>query len=209
MPEVSAYPRFAEAYVRMSRLADERGAAEHRQRLLGGLAGRVLEVGAGNGLNFAHYPVSVTEVVAVEPDPYLRGHAERAAGEAQVPVRVVDGDAAHLPGADGEFDAVVYSLVLCSVPDPAAALAEARRILRPGGQVRVYEHVRNRNPLAGAVQDLITPLWQRFGGGCHPNRDTERALRRAGFTVDSVRFGFRPAPWFPPVPHIIATGRTG
>jgi ubiquinone/menaquinone biosynthesis C-methylase UbiE len=169
--------------------------------------GCVLEAGAGNGQNFAHYPASVAEVLAVEPDPYLREYAERAAKRAKVPVRVVDGDAEHLPAGDGEFDAAVYSLVLCSVPDPAAALAEARRILRRGGQLRFYEHVRSENPMAGTVQDLITPVWKRFGGGCHPNRDTGKALRQAGFSVDCERFGFRPAPWFPPVPHLLGTAR--
>ncbi|WP_246127550.1 class I SAM-dependent methyltransferase [Amycolatopsis rhizosphaerae] len=191
--------------MRISEASDRRGSAAHRERMLAGLSGRVIEVGAGNGRNFAHYPSTVVEVVAVEPDPYLRGHAERAAARASVPIRVVDGDAEHLPAEDAEFDAAVFSLVLCSVPDVDSALTEAWRVLRPGGEARFYEHVRDENLLLGGIQDLITPLWKRLGGGCHPNRDTETALRRAGFAVDSERFAFRPMAWLPPSAHILGT----
>ena len=121
----------------MSAEADERGITEEtRRRLVAGLAGRVVEVGAGNGRMFAHYPGSVAEVVAVEPDDTLRALAERAAAHAPVPVRVVDGDADHLPLPDAAADAVVTSLVLCSVPDQASALAEILRVLRRGGELR-------------------------------------------------------------------------
>ena len=126
-------------YPRCAARADARGAAEHRRRLVAGLSGRVIEVGAGHGANFAHYPAGVTEVVAVEPEPTLRGLAEKAARAAAVRVSVLDGTAEALPG-DG-YDAAVTSLVLCSVPDQATALAEIRRVLRPGGELRFYEHV--------------------------------------------------------------------
>src|SRR5690242_14487622 len=115
------HPRFARFWMKMSPKAEEKGVAEHRDDLLAGLSGRVLELGAGNGLNFAHYPRAVTEVVAVEPEPTLREAALKAAGEAPVPVKVVDGLADRLPSEDGEFDAAVTSLVLCSVPDQASA----------------------------------------------------------------------------------------
>src|ERR1700754_3670254 len=114
---------------------EERGNRELRRELLAGLSGRVLEVGAGTGLNFPHYPASVGEVVAVEPEPYLCARAEAAAGTAPVPVRVTGGTAAELPAAGGEFDAVVISGLLCSVRDVAAALTEFARVLRPGGPV--------------------------------------------------------------------------
>jgi ubiquinone/menaquinone biosynthesis C-methylase UbiE len=134
-------PRFARMYPKAAARADRRGASEHRRRLLQDLGGQVVEVGAGNGLNFAHYPPIVTEVIAIEPEPTLRALAQHAAAEAPVPVSVHDGTADTLPLADGEMDAAVASLVLCSVPDQARALAELHRVLRPGGELRFYEHV--------------------------------------------------------------------
>src|SRR4051812_30752916 len=125
------HPFFARLWIKSSPKAEQRGVADHRDDLLAGLSGRVLELGAGNGLNFAHYPPEVTEVVAVEPEPTLRTAAEEAARDAPVPVRVVDGLADRLPVGDGEFDAAVASLVLCSVPDQADALVELRRVIRP------------------------------------------------------------------------------
>lgn len=124
--------------------------AEQRRATVDGLTGRVLEVGAGGGLMFTHYPRGVTAVVATEPEPYLRRRAELAARRAPAPVTVGDAVAERLPFADGEFDAVVFALVLCSVRDQAAALAEARRVLAPGGQVRFLEHVRPTGDGAGA-----------------------------------------------------------
>lgn len=200
------HPRFARQYLKIAAEADHRGGSAHRGRLLDGLTGRVLEVGAGQGRNFAHYPDTVTEVVAVEPDDTLRTAAQRAAAQAHVPVTVRAGHAGELPGEDGEFDAVVFSLVLCSVDDQAAALAESARVLRPDGQVRFYEHVRSRHRIAGLLEDAITPLWRRMGGGCHPNRDTEAAIRAAGFTIEHVdRFGFAFSPMVPRTAHIIGT----
>src|SRR5919201_6608396 len=121
-------PLFARLYTRLSGGAEKRGAAEHRDENLAGLSGRVIEIGAGNGLNFTHYPREVEEVMAVEPEPYLRARAREAAADAPVKVTVVDGTADRLPAQDGEFDAAVTSLVLCTVPNPARALAEVRRV---------------------------------------------------------------------------------
>src|SRR5262249_9440351 len=155
--------------------SERRGTAEHRDRVLAGLTGRVIEIGAGNGLNFGHYPETVTEVVAVEPDDTLRKMAEAAADLARVRVRVVAGHATELPADDASFDAAVASLVLCSVSDVGGALAEMRRVLKPGGELRFFEHVRSNRLVFGMLQDAITPLWSRAGGGCHPNRDTAAA----------------------------------
>ncbi|MEO3794193.1 class I SAM-dependent methyltransferase [Nonomuraea sp. B10E15] len=201
-------PRFARAYERMSAESERSGTAEHRQRLLAGLAGRVVEIGAGNGMNFRHYPPEVREVVAVEPEDVLRSAAERAAGGVTVPVRVVAGHAGALPVEDGGFDAAVVSLVLCSVPDEAAALAEVRRVLRPGGELRFYEHVRSRGTVLGLLQDLVTPLWRVVAGGCRPNRDTARAIRESGLVIEEhARFSHKPVPSTPALPHILGRAR--
>ena len=178
------HPRFARAYERISREAETRGTGEHRARMLDGVAGRVIEVGAGNGLNFGHYPPAVTEVVAVEPEDLLRATAARAAADARVPVTVVTGHADRLPAEDASFDVAVVSLVLCSVPDPVTALTEVRRVLRPGGQLRFYEHVRSQRALLGLLEDLVTPVWSRAAGGCHLNRDLTASIRAAGFAID-------------------------
>ncbi len=182
---------------------------EHRHRLLAGLSGRVVEVGAGNGLNFPHYPSAVTEVLAVEPEPYLRAKAEQAAATAPVPVRVVDGLADSLPAEHGSFDAGVASLVLCSVAEPAAALAELHRVIRPGGQLRFYEHVRAKDPGHARSQDRINRLWPRFAGGCHPNRDTPAAIEAAGFEIERCdRFKFKPVIGMKAIePHVIGIAR--
>lgn len=197
-------PRFARAYLRLAPRADEHGVGAHRDRLLAGLSGVVCEVGAGQGLNFARYPATVSRVIAVEPEPTLRVAAREAARAAQVPVGVVAADAGSLPLADAGCDAVVASLVLCSVDDLAAVLAEVARVLRPGGTLTFYEHVRSSHALVGAVEDLATPLWTRLAGGCHPNRDTPRAISEAGFTLTALdRFGYSPGGLVPPTAHVI------
>ncbi|MFG1942689.1 class I SAM-dependent methyltransferase [Nonomuraea sp. NPDC048826] len=201
------HPRFARAYDRMSRQA-EATTGELRARLLAGLSGRVLEVGAGNGLSFPHYPSGVREVVAVEPDDLLRAAAERAAATAPVPVRVVPGHAGALPAEDGTFDAAVASLVLCTVPDQAAALAELRRVLKPGGELRFFEHVRSGRPVRGLLQQLITPVWSLVAGGCHPARDTAAAIAAAGLTIEEHdRFAHQPLPGSPRLTHILGRAR--
>jgi SAM-dependent methyltransferase len=201
------HPLFARLYALTSPGMERKGVAEHRAEMLAGIAGRVLELGAGNGLNFAHYPAAVTDVVAVEPEPYLRERATGAAAEAPVPVTVVAGRADALPAADGAFDAAVASLVLCTVPDQAAALAELRRVLRPGGALHFYEHVVGRGRL-GATQRCIdrSGIWPRVAGGCHSARDTAAAIAANGFAIERCRrFGFPIGPI--PVPHVIGVAR--
>lgn len=180
-----------------------------RRELLAGLSGRVLELGPGNGLNFAHYPGEVRLLVGVEPEPYLRARAAEAASRAPVPALVVGGLAGELPVADSSFDAAVVSGVLCSVPDVQRALADLARVLRPEAELRFYEHVRSASPLKGRFQDLADLLWPRLMGGCHPNRDTAAAIERAGYGPLSFReFVFPPGSRLCPVgPRILGRAR--
>jgi ubiquinone/menaquinone biosynthesis C-methylase UbiE len=206
-----ARPRFARMYLRNASNAEERGATDHRRRLLEGLNGAVVEVGAGHGLNFPHYPPEVTEVTAVEPEPTLRSAAEKAAERASIPVWVVGGVADDLPLDDGSTDAAVASLVLCSVPDQRHALAEIRRVLRPGGQLRFYEHVIPRSqPKRLLLQALDrSGIWPAISGGCHPARDTTEAIMEAGFEIEEIeRFGFAAQRFEPQIPHILGRARS-
>jgi len=172
----------------MSPGAERAGFDRLRQEALEGLGGRVIEVGAGHGLNFRHYPASVTEVLAVEPEPYLRRRAVEAAEEAPTRVTVVDATADALPAAAGEFDAAVASLVLCTVPDQGRALDEMRRVLRPGGELRFLEHVVADTPRLAAIQQWCDRrLWPLMSGGCRCGLDTAVAIREAGFEIEALR----------------------
>jgi ubiquinone/menaquinone biosynthesis C-methylase UbiE len=203
-------PRFARMYLRNAPSAEERGATDHRRRLLEGLSGTVVEIGAGHGLNFPHYRPEVSEVVAVEPEPTLRGQAETAAEEAGVPIRVLAGVADELPLEDQSADAAVASLVLCSVPDQRGALAEIRRVLRPGGELRFYEHVIPRGQPKRLMLQVIdrSGIWPAIAGGCHPARETTEAIMQAGFDIEEIeRFGFAPQRFQPLIPHILGRAR--
>lgn len=186
------HPLFARLWAAASPRLDEQGGGAITDRLLGGLEGRVVEVGAGAGRLFGHYPASVVEVVAVEPEPYLRGRARAAARAAAVPVAVVDGTARALPLSDDSCQAAVASLVLCSVDDQAAALAELHRVLAPGGVLRFFEHVVATGRWHHRLQRALdATVWPRLGAGCHTARDTLAAVERAGFTLGDVeRFHF-------------------
>lgn len=203
-----SHPIFARLYERLSHLMEPE-VGQHRAELLAGLSGRVIEVGAGNGMNFPHYPPEVSEVLAVEPEPRLRAAAMRQAGSVRVPVRVVGGVAELLPAEDASFDAAVASLVLCSVSDQRQALAELLRVLRPSGQLRFYEHVRSRQPRLARVQQATDLLWPFFAGGCHTSRDTVAAIEGAGFQLERMsRFRFPPSRFFiPSSPHVLGVAR--
>jgi Methyltransferase domain len=151
-------------YEQLSAESERRGTARHRGRALAGLTGQVIEVGAGNGMNFSHYPDTVTNVVAIEPEDYLRALAERAAAAAPVPVRVLAGHATALPVGE--------------------------------------------KPWFGLLEDAITPLQSRIGGGCHPNRDTAAAIRAAGFDIEELdRFYYAPVRFYPSHAHILGRAR--
>jgi ubiquinone/menaquinone biosynthesis C-methylase UbiE len=202
------HPLFARVYARVGHLMDAE-IGDHRRRLLTGLRGRVLEVGAGNGLNFPHYPVTVTQVLAVEPEPHLRRLAQAAARQAPVPIRVVAGTAEALPARDATVDAVVASLVLCTVADPDQALAEIGRVLRPGGRLRFYEHVRATDPRLARWQDRLERPWGWLVGGCHPNRDTPAAITAAGLQLVALdRFDLAAMPALAR-PHVLGVAERG
>lgn len=202
------HPIFARVWARATP-GLERELGPLRRELMGGLEGRVLEIGAGNGMNFGHYPSSVEEVVALEPEPYLRAKAQAAAGEVAVRVVVRDGNAAELPPDLGGFDAAVACLVLCSVPDQAAALAQLRRVLRPGGELRFLEHVLGTSPRKARVQRALdrSGAWPRMAGGCHCARDTVAAIEAAGFAIEQVREPDAGAAWLHTNPHVLGTAR--
>lgn len=209
------HPRFAKFYSRVSVAMDRAGMAAHRARLLEGLRGEVAEIGAGNGLNFRHYPAAVTRLVAVEPEPNMRLRTALAAREVSrdLHVAVVGGVAERLPLADASCDAVVVSLVLCSVTDQQAALAEIRRVLRPGGEFRFLEHVRSRGRLAALGQRALdATVWPRVGAGCHCSRDTGAAVAAAGFEIGALeRFRFPEGLYLPQPtsPHVIGRASKG
>jgi ubiquinone/menaquinone biosynthesis C-methylase UbiE len=198
------HPIFARVYERISTAMNGAGEIEHRRELAGGATGRVLEPGAGNGLNFEHYR-DVARVVAMEPEPTMLRMASERARQAAVPVNLVRGAAEALPLPDASFDTVVASLVLCSVSDPGAVVAEFRRVLRPGGTVRFLEHVRSRKRGWAVGQDVVAGPWSWFAGGCHPNRDTVAELRAAGFEVRGRGFPFGPPT--PCRPHVLGVAR--
>jgi ubiquinone/menaquinone biosynthesis C-methylase UbiE len=202
-------PIFARLFDRFAAKDKGRGEDELRREMLAGLTGRVIEVGPGNGINFEHVPETVEELIAVEPEPYLRGVAKRAADGLPLKVRVVDGSAEDLPAEDGSIDAVFVAGVLCSVLDQDAALREFRRVLRPGGELRFYEHVRSRRPAFARYQDAAALVWPRLMGGCRPNLDTSAAIENAGFRIERCRgFGFPDHARVSPVaPRILGVAR--
>ncbi|MEE6175824.1 class I SAM-dependent methyltransferase [Mycobacterium sp. 050134] len=177
-----------------------------RRENLAGLTGRVLEVGAGVGTNFVNYPDSVEHVVAVEPEPRLAAHAEAAAAAVNVPIVVTNQSAEGL-GGEEPFDAIVCSLVLCSVRDPDGVLRRLYSLLRPGGELRYLEHVASAG-VRGRYQRLAdATLWPKLFGNCHTHRDTERSIVNAGFEVDTSRRELTLPLWAPLPVSELALGR--
>jgi SAM-dependent methyltransferase len=176
-----------------------------RENLLG-LSGRVLEVGAGIGTNFAFYPESVEQVVALEPEPRLAARARVAAAAAPVPVVVVGETVEEFSGGE-PFDAVVCSLVLCSVSDPHTVLQHLGSFLRSGGQLRYLEHVASAGARGRWQRFLDATVWPRLFGNCHTHRDTDRAVADAGFEVDTTRREWTLPIWSPMPVSELALGR--
>jgi ubiquinone/menaquinone biosynthesis C-methylase UbiE len=204
---LTGHPIFAAIYDRLLASAEKGGLQEMRAELLADAAGRSLELGAGTGHNLPHYTNSVTELVLTEPDPHMASRLRRhLAAEPPEPaeVSVVDAPAEELPFEDDSFDTVVTTLVLCTVEDPARAVAEVRRVLRPDGGLLYLEHV--RSPGGSRLekwQDRVERPWGWIAGGCHPNRTTEETLAAGGLELESLHRDTFPnatlTPWMKPV----------
>lgn len=197
---------FSAAYDRGFQGAEDAGLREMRRELLAQARGRVLELGAGTGLNLEHYPTGIESLALVEPDPHmtrqLRERLARAGRSAEV--SVVEAPGEDLPFPEGSFDTVAVTLVLCTVPDPDATLAEIKRVLAPGGQLLFLEHVRSHEPGLARWQDRLESPWRFLADGCRCNRDTVSAIDAAGFQLGDVESGELPK--LPPLVRPLVTG---
>jgi ubiquinone/menaquinone biosynthesis C-methylase UbiE len=178
---------FAAVYDRMMAEAEKAGLSAHRRAFLSSASGRVLEIGGGTGANLPFYPDRVTELVIVEPEAPMAIHLERKLQGYRIPTRVVRAPAEQLPLETASFDCAVAALVLCTVRDPTRALAEVRRVLKPGGRLLFLEHVRSDDPNLARWQDRLRVPWSWLGCGCQCNRRTVDSIRVAGFAVTDLR----------------------
>jgi ubiquinone/menaquinone biosynthesis C-methylase UbiE len=182
-------------------LGEVAGMRRRRRTLLRGATGRVVEIGAGTGLNVAHYPDGLDELVLTEPEPAMRARlTRRVRGDAEV----VDAPAERLPLPDASVDTVVATLVLCTVDEPEHALREIKRVLRPGGQLLFIEHVRASSSFLAAWQDRLAKPWRSFAAGCHCNRPTVDVMRACGFDVTAASVAWR---GMPPIIRPLMVGR--
>ena len=195
---------FALLYDPFCWLGEIAGMRSRRSALLGKARGRVVEIGAGTGLNVAHYPDGIAELVLTEPDAAMRRRLARRLQRHGRVARIVDAPAERLPLADSSVDTVVSTLVLCTVPDPELTLSEIARVLRPDGQLLFVEHVRASSRFLAACQDYLFRPWRAFAGGCCSNRRTVEMMRACGFTVDAEDAVWR---GMPAIVHPIVTGR--
>ena len=189
------HPIVAALYDRILAASEEAGLAQRREELLSGLSGEVLEIGGGTGLNLRHYPDDVRRLVILEPDPHMARRLREKLADLPpgIDAEVIEAPAESLPFADDSFDAVVSTLVLCTVGSPQRALAEIRRVLRPGAELHLIEHVRDpQNAKRARWQDRLERPWGWVAGSCHPNRDTRAALAAAGFDTSAIADGKLP-----------------
>jgi ubiquinone/menaquinone biosynthesis C-methylase UbiE len=180
---------FAAGYDRVLAGSERAGLAERRRELLAGASGRVLEIGAGTGLNLRHYPDSLEEIVFAEPEEPMARRLERKLATAGRRGKVVRVPAEALPFEDDSFDTAVCTLVLCTVSDPMRALSELARVLRPGGQLLFLEHVRAETPRLARWQDRLSGAWRRFGHGCNCNRETAALIEASPLSLERIEHG--------------------
>jgi ubiquinone/menaquinone biosynthesis C-methylase UbiE len=199
---------FAAVYDPLSARTEKKFGADLKRELLANARGRVLEIGVGTGLSFAHYP-AVEELVGVDPSEPMLRHARRRATELASDVTLVEAPAEALPFEDKSFDTVVSLAVLCTVDDPSRVLQEIRRVLRPGGRLVFLEHVRSSEPGLAQWQDRLERPWGWIAGGCHPNRQTLEAIEGAGFEV--VELERKDLPDIPRLvrPNVLGVARSG
>jgi ubiquinone/menaquinone biosynthesis C-methylase UbiE len=203
---MSLYGRiFAAMYDRMLAGTEKAGLAERRHELLASADGRVIEIGAGTGINLAHYPEGVSELVLTEPEEPMAKRLERKLAESGRSGIVVRAPAETLPFPDNSFDTAVCTLVLCTVSDPERTLSELDRVLKPGGQLLFLEHVRSDDPRLAKWQDRVAPLWRRCGHGCNCNRPTPELIRDSRFENLEVEEGELPKS--PPIVRPLRVGR--
>lgn len=173
----------------------ERFAEKYKQELFAGVAGTVLEIGAGTGANLRYLAPDRVHWIGVDPNPFMWRYLRKEAGRRDLPVMLLNGTADMLPVRDASVDVVISTLVLCCVPSQRRALREVLRVLKPGGRFLFIEHVAApRGSRLRRRQDLVTPLWKRLGDGCHPNRDTAAEIEAAGFAQVACRSITAPVP---------------
>jgi ubiquinone/menaquinone biosynthesis C-methylase UbiE len=195
---------FAALYDRGLKSTEEAGLGQMRADLLAGAEGRVIEIGAGTGVNIDLYPDAVQDLVLVEPDPHMAKRLrERLAGSPRA-ATIAEAPAERLPFESASFDTAVATLVLCTVPDPVAAVAELARVLKPGGQLLFIEHVRAEDPALARWQDRLEKPWRFLGDGCHCNRDTLATLAASRFELGEVERGETPKA--PPIVRPLVRG---
>jgi ubiquinone/menaquinone biosynthesis C-methylase UbiE len=195
---------FAAGYDTMVGRMERRFMGAVRDELLANASGRVVEIGSGTGVNLQHYPRAIEELVCTEPEEPMAKRLRHKAAESDLKVTIVNAPAEDLPFDDDSFDTAVATLVLCTVRDPAAALRELSRVLKPGGRLIFIEHVRATQPGLARWQDRLHPFWVRFGHGCHCNRPTLDTIEGSPFEVESYRRG--EMPFSPPIVRPLITG---
>ena len=166
----------------------------YRERTAGAAEGRVLDIGIGSGLNLPFYAHKAGEIFGLDPSLPLLARARNKAPRMQTPIQLLEGSAERIPLADHSMDTIVMTWTGCSIPDIRSALAEMRRVLRPGGRLLFVEHGRAPEPRVARWQDRLNPFWQRFSGGCHLNRKIDDLLSNAGFQIDCLATGYIPGP---------------